>query len=80
MKQYLQNWNFLRLLRLAMGVAIIVQGINLKEYAISIIGAWFTIMAIANMGCCGVGSCNTNYYNKKNNTEKETSYEEIVEQ
>lgn len=77
MKKYLQNWNFVRFLRLLMGIAIIVQGIQIKEYAISLLGAWLTIMAIANVGCCGVNSCNTNYTTNKNATNKSAEYEEI---
>lgn len=79
MKKYLQGWDLMRILRLVMGVAIVLQSIHLKEYAMGFIGAWFAIMAIANIGCCGVGGCNTNYYSgKKDLPKKETEYEEIV--
>lgn len=32
MKQWIQSWNMMRLLRLAMGIAILFQGIDLEQW------------------------------------------------
>ena len=57
MKHYLSNWNFMRLLRLALGVIILIQGINSNDWMFIIAGALFSLMPVLNIGCCGAGSC-----------------------
>lgn len=32
MNDYLRNWNFMRVLRLELGIFIIVQGVQVKEW------------------------------------------------
>lgn len=78
MKNLLSNWNFMRALRLILGVIIIVQGVQQKEFMYAFAGVLLTGMAIANIGCCGVGGCQVP--TKKTNPElnnKEITYEEI---
>ncbi len=57
MKTLVQGWNFMRFLRLGLGIAILVQGIMAKEALTIILGAVFGGMAVANIGCCGAGTC-----------------------
>jgi hypothetical protein len=78
MKNILANWNFMRALRLVLGVIIIVQGIQATEWMYAIAGILLSGMAIANIGCCGVGGCNVPF--KKVNptiSNQEINYEEI---
>lgn len=76
----LSNWNFIRLLRLIFGIATIVQAIMAKEVVFGIAGLLFTGMAIFNIGCCGLGGCNSpNISSKNSNTNtKDIAYEEVV--
>lgn len=72
----LHNWNLFRFLRLALGIAIIVQGAMARDVLFVIAGALFTLLAIFNAGCCAGSTC----YNvpKKDNDTKEITYEEVV--
>jgi hypothetical protein len=76
MKVYLRNWNFMRLLRLALGIFIIVQGIQTKEWLFVALGGLFSLMPLLNIGCCGASGCNTPV-SKSNKKVEEISYEEI---
>jgi hypothetical protein len=78
MKQaILNNWNFIRFVRLVMGVAIIIQAVVVKDVLFSIVGLLLTSMTVFNIGCCGAGAC---YTPVKRNTEpsKEIIYEKVV--
>lgn len=58
MKQVIfRNWNLVRALRLAMGVAIIIQAVMAKDILFGMIGALFTAMPVFNLGCCATGNC-----------------------
>ncbi|MEI7628850.1 MAG: hypothetical protein WCJ80_11445 [Bacteroidota bacterium] len=78
MKNILSNWNFMRAVRLILGVIIIVQGIEAKEWMYAFAGILLSGMAVANIGCCGVGGCQvpTRKENVLTN-HKDITYEEI---
>lgn len=79
MKQaILSNWNFMRFIRLALGVFILVQAVMAGDWAMGLLGAAFTSMPLFNIGCCGAGGCNTTPTNKTSETTKNISYEEVV--
>ena len=72
----LSGWHFMRVIRLLLGVAVIVQSFIIKDIMFAIAGFLVTAMAVFNIGCCGTGNCNIP---KKNaGTKKEISYEEVV--
>ncbi len=77
MKTILQGWNFMRILRLVLGIGILVQGIAAIETATIILGVVFAGMAIANVGCCGAGGCAVNS-RITNNKKEDIHYEEVV--
>lgn len=52
------DWNFFRILRLGIGIAIIAQAFLSKSWGIGILGVYFTILPLFNIGCCGAGNCN----------------------
>lgn len=70
MKNYLRNWNFMRVLRLAMGIFVVVQGFLNKEWIFVILGGLFSLMPLLNVGCCAPRQ------NHKNEQD-EIHYEEI---
>ncbi len=80
LQRILRNWNLMRFIRLLLGIMIIIQSINHKDYLFAFVGLLFAGMALANIGCCGTGGCSTNIYSNKKNTNsiKETTYEEVV--
>lgn len=73
----LNNWSFMRVIRLLAGIAIIIQAIVNKDAVFGVAGFLFTIMAIFNTGCCGTGGCNTPV-KTTTKTTAEISYEEVV--
>lgn len=78
MKQILlNNWNFIRLLRLGMGIAIVVQAVTVRDTFLCIIGLLLAVMALFNAGCCGAGNCYTPV-NKAVDKDKEIYYEEVM--
>ena len=77
-QQILRNWNFMRFIRLVLGVAIIMQAIYAKDWTMGIFGVLFTCMPIFNFGCCNAcGRC-TPAVNKTPQTIKDITYEEVV--
>lgn len=82
MKRVIQNWNFIRFVRLILGITIIIQGIQSHEMMIILAGSLFGLMAVLNIGCMG-GNCavpvKSNQHNHKSNTdEREIEFEEVV--
>lgn len=73
----LSNWNFMRFLRLGLGIAIIVQSIMTGSWTMGIFGFLFTAMPVLNIGCCGTAGCNTPV-KKSSETIKDIRYEEVV--
>lgn len=76
MKDYLNNWNFMRVLRLALGIFVIVQGIMAKEWLLVGFGGLFSLMPLMNIGCCGVSGCSTPAP-KSNKKIEDITYEEV---
>jgi hypothetical protein len=60
-----------------MGIAILVQAFITKELLFALAGIMFTAMPIFNLGCCGTNGCAAPQ-SKKQDTSKETVYEEVV--
>ena len=78
MKQLLlNNWNFMRILRLGLGIFILVQSVIAIDWAMGILGLLFTLMPICNISCCCNG-CATAPPKKSSVTTKDTIYEEVV--
>ena len=78
MKKILQGWNLMRILRLVIGTAIMVQGIVTRDALTIILGVAFAGMAAANVGCCGAGGCAVNTRTTRNDKIKDIHYEEVV--
>ena len=76
MKKYLQNWNLIRVLRLAFAIVVIVQGFQVHEWLLVILGGIFSLMPLMNVGCGSTSGCSTSFTNSQKKTE-DTTYEEI---
>lgn len=78
MKNYLRNWNLMRIIRLVLGVVVIVQGIQANEWMLVVLGGLFTLMPVFNIGCCGTAGCSTRSYDVgKNEKSQEITFEEV---
>lgn len=72
-----QNWNFMRLLRLGLGIYIAVQAIETLSLFSGVVAAFLIFQAVTNTGCCGSNGCVMP--TKKGNSDKteEIKFEEI---
>ena len=76
MKNYLKGWGLMRSIRLLLGILIVVQGIQTKDWSFAILGGLLSLMPIINIGCCGAYGCRTAAKSDNNRTETIT-YEEV---
>ena len=77
MKQnFFNNWHFMRIIRLLLGMVIIAQGAYTKNWIFVIVGLLFTLLPLFNIGGCGTASCNTST-TSTNKTMEDTSFEEV---
>ena len=79
MKQIiLTSWTFLRVLRLLIGLAVIVQALIVSDALLGAAGLLFSGMAVFNAGCCGTAGCATPTKRSSSKSVNETTYEEVV--
>ena len=73
----LTNWNFMRFLRLGIGIYIAVQAIETQSVFSGIVAVFFIYQAVTNTGCCGTNGCAVPI--KKSNPDKkeDVDFEEI---
>lgn len=73
----LQNWNFMRFLRLGLGIYIAYQAVETLSIFSGVVAVFFIFQAITNTGCCGSNGCAVP--TKKSNSPKteEVEFEEI---
>lgn len=76
MKKYFGHWNFMRVLQLAVGVIVIVQSIQSKDWLFVAAGSVFVLMPVFNIGCCGTSCCSTLTISNGNRKTEYISYEE----
>jgi len=50
----------MRMVRLSLGIFVLVEALNNYDILFAFIGAIFTLQALVNIGCCGVGGCEVN--------------------
>ena len=71
------GWNFMRWLRLILGIIIAAQGIKLHDAVSGFIGEFFLFQALSNTGCCGMGACSVPLNTRKTDAAEDTAFEEI---
>jgi hypothetical protein len=78
MATVLKNWNFMRILRMGMGLWLIYSAFVDHQPLLGLLGGLFALQAIMNVGCCGSGGCATPYTRQSTSkTIEETHYEEV---
>ncbi len=79
MKQaILSSWNFMRFLRLGLGIFILIQAVIVKDWTMGFLGIMFTLMPVFNVGCCGAGGCAAPPAKGISESTKDITYEEVV--
>jgi hypothetical protein len=76
MERILKGWNFVRLIRLALGAFITVQSFITREWLLGFAGLFLTGTALFNVGCCGIYGCQP-VIKSHSGQVKEISYEEV---
>lgn len=71
------GWNWIRLVRLLAGIAILTQGIIFADWFFIIAGVLFSSLAIFNSSCCAASGCGNTETGRIKNVD-ETTYEEVV--
>lgn len=56
-ERVLTNWHLGRIVRLAIGVMLLVTGIQSKDWITGSFSLWFLYQAFTDTGCCGGSSC-----------------------
>lgn len=74
-ERVLSNWNWLRFIRLFIGIIAVIQGISQGETLLIIAGIFLLLSALLNFGCCGSTGCPISFSKKQ--TGKEVEYEEV---
>lgn len=71
----LTGWNFMRWLRLIMGIYVVVASFTGNNYIFALIGGLFVFQAVTNSGC---GACNILPSSKAEQNDTENiEFEEI---
>jgi hypothetical protein len=76
MKNYLRNWDLVRVLRLTLAIFILVQGVQTKEWLFVVLGGLFSLIPLLNIDCCGASGCKMPI-SKSNKKLEDITYEEI---
>jgi hypothetical protein len=71
-----KGWNFIRILRLVIGIAGTIQGFLVKEFALSLAGFFLVYMVVADVGYFGAGNCEVELKGAKS-TLKKTDDEKV---
>lgn len=68
MRNYLKNWSIARIIYLIIAIVVIVQGVQNEDWLWVLLGSFFGLMPIFNVGCCQNQSCSIpNNTAQKNN-------------
>ena len=51
------GWDLMRIVRLAIGMMLLVQGIYSRDWMIGMFSTFFLYQAVTNTGCCGTKAC-----------------------
>lgn len=73
----LNNWHFMRWLRLGLGLFIAFQAVKNLDAISGLIAGFFLFQAITNTGCCGSGGCDVPASTQKQSNVEEVDFEEI---
>jgi len=77
MERILKGWNFMRVIRLLMGLYILAESIRTQDWLFGFAGFFLTATAVWNIGCCGVSGCRPLIRSNAGTGYKEVIYEEV---
>lgn len=67
----LKNWDFIRTLRLLIGLGVGGYAAWAGDYFLAALGGLFIIQALFNLSCCGSGGCSVA-------SQKKTLYQDVI--
>ncbi len=56
-QRLLTNWHMLRIIRAGIGLAMLIMGIQSKDWMLGLFSSFFLYQAITDTGCCGSQGC-----------------------
>lgn len=71
------NWHLSRILRMLLAGFIIYEGYKSSEYLFIFMGLIFAAMALFNVGCCSLQSCETTIDSSKSANDSHIEFEEV---
>ncbi|MCF8429774.1 MAG: hypothetical protein K9G64_06545 [Bacteroidia bacterium] len=73
----LTGWNFMRGLRLVLGVIFLMQAIEMRDMITGLIATFFLFQAVTNTGCCGSNGCAVPINKTNVNDIQDVAFEEV---
>ncbi|MFV0606632.1 MAG: hypothetical protein ACK5NK_12395 [Niabella sp.] len=76
---FLSGWNWMRIIRLVLGITLLIQAWQTKFWGAGLLGGLLLFQAFTNTGCCGTAGCGIPA-SKINTTKKnvdDIEYEEV---
>ena len=73
----LTGWNFMRGLRLVLGVIFLMQAIEIRDIITGLIATFFLFQAVTNTGCCGTNGCAVPVNKTKVDDIQDVAFEEV---
>lgn len=73
----LYNWNFMRVLRLGLGIFIAIQAIKTHDVFSGLIATFLLFQSVTNTGCCGSQGCSTPVSKTNSDKTEDVEFEEI---
>ena len=73
----LTGWNFMRGLRLVLGVIFLMQAIEMRDIITGLIATFFLFQAVTNTGCCGTNGCAVPVNKTKVDDIQDITFEEV---
>lgn len=73
-----RDWNFIRIVRLVLGIMLIGQAFQIHNVAIGLFGGLFVFQSLTNTGCCGSAGCIVpQQYKGSEKKPEEIEYKEV---
>jgi hypothetical protein len=76
-ERILAPWDWLRIIRLVIGVSVVFQAIVMQSWLLVAAGVLLSLMALLNMGCGVNGCAPVTRTQEPSRKESEISFEEI---
>jgi hypothetical protein len=74
----LSNWNFMRFIRLGLGVYIGIQAFETQSVLSGLLAAFLLYQVVTNTGCCAANGCAKPTNKNNGDTIEDVEYEEIT--